>query len=75
VGLSGYHRSNSTSTVLHDVKEKICLLIDIATPYDSNINTKEAEKLSKYKDLEIEVSRKWTVRTKTASYSWSIRYN
>jgi hypothetical protein len=56
------HRSD---TVLHDVKEKTCLLIDIATPYDSNINTKEAEKLSKYKDLEIEVSRKWTVRTKT----------
>jgi len=51
-------------TVLHDIKEKTCLLIDLATPYDSNVNTKEAEKLSKYKALEIEVSRKWTVRTK-----------
>ena len=31
---------------------------------DSNINTKETEKLSKYKDLEIEVSKLWRVRTK-----------
>jgi hypothetical protein len=45
-------------------KEKTCLLIDIATPYDSNVNTKKAEKLSNYEYLEIEVSRKWTVRTK-----------
>jgi hypothetical protein len=40
------------------------LLIDTAIPDDSNINTKETEKLSKYKDLEIEVSRMWKVRTK-----------
>jgi hypothetical protein len=33
-------------------------------PYDSNVNTKETEKLSKYKDVEIEVSRVWKVRTK-----------
>jgi glutamyl-tRNA reductase len=40
------------------------LLIDIAIPDDSDINTKETEKLSKYKDLEIEVSRMGKVRTK-----------
>jgi len=40
-------------------------MIDIAIPDDFNINTKETEKLSKYKDLEIEVSRMWKVRTKT----------
>jgi len=39
-------------------KEKTHLLIDIAIPDDSNINTKETEKLSKYKDLENEVSWK-----------------
>jgi hypothetical protein len=44
-------------------KEKTCLLINTATPDDSN--TKETEKLSKYKDLEIEVSRMCKVRTKT----------
>jgi hypothetical protein len=39
--------------------------IDIAVPDDTNVNTKETEILSKYKDLEIEVSRMWKVRTKT----------
>jgi len=39
-------------------------LINVAIPDDSNVNTKEIEKLSKYKDIEIEVSRIWKVRTK-----------
>ena len=30
---------------------------------DSNFNTKETEKLSKYKDLEFEFIRMWPVRT------------
>ena len=33
-------------------------------PDYSNVNTKEIEKLSRYKNLEIEVSRMWKVRTK-----------
>jgi len=37
---------------------------DIAIPDDSNVKRKETEKLSKYKDLEINVSRMWKVRTK-----------
>jgi len=40
-------------------------LVDIAIQDDSNVNTKETEKLSKYKVLEIDVSRMWKVRTKT----------
>jgi hypothetical protein len=36
------------------VRKKTCLLIDITIPDYSNINTKETEKLSKYKDLEFE---------------------
>jgi hypothetical protein len=39
-------------------------MIDTAIPNDSNVNTKETEKLSKYKNLEIKVSRMWKVRTK-----------
>jgi hypothetical protein len=31
-------------------KGKTCLLIDIAIQDDPNVNTKETEKLSKYKD-------------------------
>jgi hypothetical protein len=57
---------------LHGIKEKTCLLIDIVTPDDLNVYTKETEKLRKGKDLEIEVSRMWKART---SYNWSIRTN
>ena len=49
--------------IMCDKKEKTCLLSDIAIPDDSNINTKEAEKLSKYTYLEIEVSRMLEGRT------------
>jgi len=59
--------ANQPDTVLHDKKEKTCLLINIAIPHDSNVNTKETEKLSKYKDLEIQVSRMRKVKTKIVS--------
>jgi hypothetical protein len=45
-------------------KDKSCLRSEGAKTSDSNFNTRETEKLSKCKDLEIEVSRKWEVRTK-----------
>jgi hypothetical protein len=47
------------------IKKQICVLFDIAIQDDLNINTKETEKLCKYKVLEIKVSRMWKVRTKT----------
>ena len=34
-------------------------------PSDSNISAKDFEKLSKYKDLEIEISKIWKRKTKT----------
>jgi hypothetical protein len=40
-------------------------LADIFIPDDSNINTKATEILRRYKNLVIEVSRMWKVRTKT----------
>jgi glutamyl-tRNA reductase len=55
--------ANRPDVALHDKKENTCLLIDTAIPRDSNINTKGAEKLSKYKDLDMEVSRMREVRT------------
>jgi hypothetical protein len=39
-------------------------MIVAAIPNNSNFNTKETEKLSKCKNLEIKVSRMWKVRTK-----------
>ena len=50
--------------MLHNWKEKTCLLIDIAIPDDSNVNTNKTEKLSKCKDQEIKVSRVWKLRGK-----------
>jgi len=44
---------NWPDRVLHDKKEKNCPLIDIAMSDDSNVNMKEIEKLSRYKNLEI----------------------
>ena len=38
-----------------DKKEKACLPIDIAAPDDSNFDAEETEKLSKYKDLGIDI--------------------
>ena len=56
--------ANRPDIVLRDEEEKTCLLIHIALPDDSNVNTKETEKLIKYKDQEIEGSRMWKVGTK-----------
>jgi hypothetical protein len=58
------YRAQRPDAVLHDKTEKTCLLIDVAISDDSNVDTKEAEKLSKYKDLKIDISRMWKLRTK-----------
>ena len=56
--------NNNSNNNNDNNNNKTCLLIDIAIPDDSNINTEETDKLNKYKDPEIEVSRMWKVRTK-----------
>ena len=40
-----------------------CLVIDISCVVDGNIDRKQAEKLTKYSDLRVEVSRMWQRRT------------
>jgi len=57
-------QANQPDKVLHD-KKQICPLTDIAIQDDLNINLKETEKISKYKDLKIKVSRMRKVRIKT----------
>ena len=37
----------------------------MSIPTDQNISAKEFDKLSKYKDLEIEIQRMWKLRTST----------
>ena len=38
-------------------EENTCIMIDIAVPADKNFSLKEFQKLSKYKDLNIEVTK------------------
>ena len=40
-------------------------MIDIAVPAEPNTSVKMIEKLSKNKDLEIEISRMWGLKTET----------
>ena len=42
-------------------------MIYVTVPADKNVSLKEFQKLSKYKDLEIEVTKMWKLNTKTIS--------
>ena len=48
-------QSNRPDIIVKDLKEKPCFLIDMSIPTDQNTSAKEFDKLSKYKDLEIEI--------------------
>ena len=57
------HMTNRPDICLRDKKANTCLLIDISCPADGNVGMKHAEKLAKYGDLRVEVSRMWQCRT------------
>ena len=57
--------SNKPDIIIKDKQEKACMLIDRAVPSDRNTSAKVAEKLSKYKDLEIKIAKMWGMRTQT----------
>ena len=56
--------ANRPDVAIHDRKSMSRVLIDVSVPDDKNIALKEADKISKYKDLEIEINRMWNVKTK-----------
>ena len=58
-------KANRPDIVIKDQREKTCILIDMSVPSDANISSKEFEKISKYKDLEIEIQKMWHLRTQT----------
>jgi hypothetical protein len=43
--------------IIKNKKDKICILIDVAIPSDTNVIQKESEKKLKYKNLSIEIQR------------------
>lgn len=57
--------ANRPDIVIKDHKSNQCTLIDVSVPSDRNTSIKTSEKLSKYKDLEIDIQRMWKMRTKT----------
>ena len=58
-------KANRPDIVVKNKKEKTCLLIDMSIPTERNTSLKTTEKLSKYKDLEIEIQRMWGMKTTT----------
>ena len=52
-------KANRSDICLKDKKANTCLLIDISCPADGNVGRKYAEKLAKYGDLRVEISRMW----------------
>ena len=60
-------QANKPDIPIKDHKEKTCKLIDFTFPMDTNISAKEFEKLSKYKDLQIEEERMRQLKTSIVS--------
>ena len=60
---AGKIKANLPDICLRDKKANTCLLIDISCPADGNVGRKHAEKLAKYGDLRVEVSRVCQCRT------------
>ena len=58
-------KANRPDIIIKDKIEKKCIMIDMSIPSERNVSIKEVEKLSKYQDLEIEVTRMWEMKTST----------
>ena len=63
--------ANKPDIVIKDHANWCCKLIDVSVPSDRNTLTKVIEKLSKYKNLEIETTRMWGNEDRDcAGYCW-----
>ena len=54
--------TNRPDIIVKDCKKKTFLLIDMTVPSDRNLSLNEYEKISKYKDLEIEIQKMWHLK-------------
>eukprot|EP00957_Ditylum_brightwellii_P038956 2944222-Ditylum_brightwellii.AAC.1 len=52
---------NRPDIVLYNKKEGWAQVLDIAVPYDMNVVSKTADKITKYRDLEISLKQNWEV--------------
>ena len=58
-------KANRPAIVIQDKHAKSCLLIDMSIPTEQNTSVRVTEKLSKYKDLKIEIERMWGMTATT----------
>ena len=58
-------QSNRLKIVVKIHNDKTSFLIDMPVPSDTNVSLKIFEKLSKYKDLEIEITKMWYLKPTT----------
>ena len=67
---TSYHNNDDKTIIIIIIITIIIIMIliidmiDMSVPSDSNISAKKFEKRSKYKDLEIEIAKKWKTKTK-----------
>ena len=54
-------KADRPGIIIKDKTERKCIMIDMSIPSERNVSIKEVEKLSKYKDLEIEVTKMWEI--------------
>ena len=54
--------ANRPDITIHDTKERVCTFVDVSNPVCINVIKKEAEKITKYRDLEIEVQKCWNLK-------------
>lgn len=54
---------NRPDITIHDTKNRTCLFIDVSVPVCRNVVRKEAEKIVKYRNLEIEIQKCWDLKT------------
>ena len=51
--------ANRPDIIVKDIVQKKAYIIDISCPCDTNVGKKEAEKISKYGELRVELSKMW----------------
>jgi hypothetical protein len=73
--LMGYASTDTDKTIAANrpdiiVKDKVprnCFMVDVSIPSERNVSIKQVDKMSKYKDLEIEITNMWSMEVKTIS--------
>ena len=57
-------QANRTGILIKHKQNKTSQLRDMSVLSDGNISAKESERLSRHKDLEIEIAKMWKMKTK-----------